>query len=97
MSMHAKGTTVDPGRLRAEIEEAVDAYQRVFPPPYRLVPNLELAVAALAELDRAEAQLAALRADRENTAPRPQVQLHFDPAPPQMVPVRLTCPRCGDR
>ncbi|OFT62600.1 hypothetical protein HMPREF3159_03550 [Brachybacterium sp. HMSC06H03] len=26
-----------------------------------------------------------------------QVQVRFDPPPPQMVPVRLPCPRCGHR
>lgn len=26
-----------------------------------------------------------------------QAQIHLDPAPPQMVPVRAHCPRCGHR
>lgn len=49
-------TTIDRDGLRSEIEAAVTDYQRVYPPPHRLAPNLNLAVQALAALDEAEAR-----------------------------------------
>ena len=44
--------------VREEIEAAIADYTRIFPVPYSLAPNLELASRALAELHEAERQLA---------------------------------------
>lgn len=45
---------IDTEALRGEIEAAVTDYQRVFPPPLNLAPNLALAVRALSALAAAE-------------------------------------------
>lgn len=45
---------IDTEALRGEIEAAVTDYQRVFPSPHNLAPNLALAVRALSALAAAE-------------------------------------------
>ena len=63
------------------IAEAVRDYQTVFPVPYKLSPNLRLAVDALAERDRAEATIARVRAlvaDTGNTSTGPTYALCAD-------------------
>lgn len=44
--------------VREEIEAAIADYSRIFPPPWSLAPNLQLASRALAELTEVERELA---------------------------------------
>lgn len=53
--------TIDRDALRAEVATEVERYQRVFPPPYRLSANLELALRAVRALEEAEAAVARVR------------------------------------
>lgn len=58
--------TIEQGRLRNDVKAAVLDFQRIFPPPYRLAPNLDLAVRAIAALDQSAERLTAARARRNS-------------------------------
>lgn len=46
-----------PEDLLERIDAAVEDYQRFFPPPYSLAPNLQLALEAATEIARLRKQL----------------------------------------
>lgn len=56
--------TIEQGRLRNDVKAAVLDFQRIFPPPYRLAPNLDLAVRAIAALDQSAERLTKARHQR---------------------------------
>ena len=85
--LEGQGLTAHPDQYDSNIH----GWRCEHPDIYGPCSCFEELVAAV--LPIVEAEVRAAVEERESR----QVQVHFDPPPPQMVPVRLPCPRCGHR